>query len=82
MYGSVAGVHVLKTDLKISAETVVVRVDPTSVTLISRPDTPRRLRSSRASDPTFVRGSRVNTAESSASVYDAVFQVACGDAWS
>ncbi len=68
MYGSVAGVSALKTELKTAPETVFVPRLPVSVTLISRPDTPTFDRSRPASSPTFVRSSAPKTADSWASV--------------
>src|SRR6266849_8848716 len=41
MYGSAAGVYALKTARNTSPDTVLVPVEPTRVTLTSRPDTPR-----------------------------------------
>src|SRR5438552_15188295 len=57
MAGSAVGLLALKTDRKISPETVFEPSEPLRVTLISRPDTPRRERSRDARPPTAVRGS-------------------------
>ena len=54
----------LKIERKTSAETVFFPFDPMSVTLISRPETPRSRRSRAVSVPTFVRVSAANHADS------------------
>ena len=64
MYGSVAGVYWLKIERKTSPETVSVPSEPTRVTLMTRPDTPRFDRSIALSAPTFDRGSASNTVDS------------------
>ena len=55
--GSALGRQALKTTTKMLPETVLVPVDPMSVTLISRPDTPRFRKSNAVIVPTFVRES-------------------------
>src|SRR6476659_7016632 len=55
--GSAAGVAALKTDRKTSPDTVLLPVLPTSVTLMSRRETPRLERSRPLIVPTFVRES-------------------------
>ena len=54
----------MKTVRKISPETFFVAAVPMSVTLISRPETPRRERSSRLIDPTLVLESPAKIADS------------------
>jgi hypothetical protein len=70
----------LKTDRKTSPETRFDPVVPMTVTLMSRPDTPRRERSSLESDPTFVLESEPRIVDSCDHVYVPVFHVASGAA--
>src|SRR3954447_1935383 len=77
--GSVGGRRALKIDRKTSPETVFVARDPMSVTLISRPDTPRFRRSSEITVPTLVRESAPNQLDTCVVVYAAVDHVAYGD---
>jgi len=66
--GSVDGLWALKTDRKISPDTVRLPAEPISVTLTRRPETPRSRRSSATRSPTLVRESAANQADSWARV--------------
>ena len=77
--GSVDGRRALNTERKTSPDTDFLPADPMSVTLISRPDTPRFRRSSASSVPTLVRGSAPNQLDNCARVYVRVDQMAEGD---
>ena len=68
MDGSVAGRRALKIDRKTSPETVFVARDPISVTLISRPETPRFRRSSEISVPTLVRAESTERVRAGATI--------------
>ena len=68
MTGSVAGRPALKTETKTPPDTTFVPRLPLRVTLISRPDTPRRERSMADSAPVFVRASFAKIADRAAQV--------------
>src|SRR6476661_7402998 len=78
--GSRVGRWALKTYRNTLPDTVLVPSEPTSVTLTSRPETPRWVRSRAVSAPTFVRGSAPNHADSWARLYVTVCHVAKGAA--
>src|SRR5687767_7596612 len=79
MDGSSLGRAALNTERNTDPDTFLVPSEPISVTLISRPDTPRFRRSSAVIVPTFVRLSRPNQVESWVCVYVSVFHVAYSD---
>src|SRR4029079_9318351 len=78
--GSPAGRLALNTDRNTSPDTVFDPSDPVSVTLISRPDTPRRERSSRIDVPAAVRRSALKIASRADREEAGVPQVANGAA--
>ncbi len=80
MAGSPDGLWLLKTATKTSPDTVRIPPEPNSDTLMSRPDTPRKLSDHPVSVPTLVRLSAAKMAEMAAAEYALVCHVAYGDA--